>query len=213
MRHSKLLEALSDRTGLSLTICRMFLGALQEHIAVELHNNHKVQLQNIGTIKLERKGRDYLKFVGAENLYKKLHYQLDALHPFLKEVRKMSQEEQDALVQESIERPRRLRESLLTYLRHQLPHQLDWKNPHTHEKFTAQQITDYIFLYNQAKPEDATYMWLIWSSFCVSKQTLKKLEISEEKLKEKWSEILDSLLFMMMFQELEPAELRVFLDD
>lgn len=213
------LKYVQKKRGVSQAITKQILKDFTEFVIYSLLEQHKVHLQELGSLQAVPSNRYGLriKFRPAQKL-KNLIRGIDSLgksyNPILKF---LHQEEGSSDFEPSISpTPEELgrikengenivRKSFLTYLREQLPYGKDWQHPITKELFSHQLVRERLEFFRKNYPENFSILWGLWTNQ-KSRRTLSKHHcFSANTVQRRWDASIDNILTLLLFPDLEPS--------
>lgn len=111
---------------------------------------------------------------------------------------------------ESKNSPNKVRNSLLNYIKHDFPYGEDWTHPVTGEVFSRQLIKENIELFKTINPKGYKALWILFTTSATRTFIASRMLISTSTLRRIWDDVLDTLLFMLIYPSLIPDKIDIY---
>lgn len=106
--------------------------------------------------------------------------------------------------------PNVVRNSLLTYIKEDFPYQKNWKHPVTDDEFTSSFIHEKLLQLKTLNPQAYKALWILFTTSANRNFVACRLLISTSTLRRIWDRGLDTLLLMLVFDDLDPGFLEMY---
>lgn len=111
---------------------------------------------------------------------------------------------------ESLNCPNVVRNSLLTYIKEDFPYKKNWKHPVTNEEYTSATIHNKLLQLKTLNPQAYRALWVLFTTSANRSFVACRLLISTSTLRRIWDRGLDTLLLMLVFDDLDPGLLEIY---
>lgn len=106
--------------------------------------------------------------------------------------------------------PHVIRSSFHTYLKTEFMYKLDWTHPVSKETYPHADIKTVIEQYKYIAPQNYKTLWALWTSSTNREALANLFMYSPSTIKRRWDESVDIILFMLIWPELNVAELKIY---
>lgn len=231
----KAVEFISKLSGFPATIVSFIIRAYSTFVLLELYQGHTIHLPLLGKL-TPKKGRTANADFRPSNRLKRFLYLnkdvdlrsiiegyktylqdpskkevLEKHHTYSHEViKKTSINVKYKDLKRYLKQEDALRIHFLRYLQKEFIHELPWRHPYRKEEvYSHDRIKKKIIWYRSLDPDGYALLYSLWLGVGKRNTVLKELHLTPQEVEELIHEVLNSLLLLIIYPDLEPEGLEV----
>ncbi|MFB6283755.1 MAG: hypothetical protein ABEK59_07460 [Halobacteria archaeon] len=110
----------------------------------------------------------------------------------------------------AINSPSTVRNSLLNYLKHEFPYDLDWVHPVSRKRYAAEDIATHLKRFKGFNPEGYKAMWILFTTSATRAFIASRMMVSTSTLRRIWDNAIDTLLLLLRHPSLDPGTIQIY---